>query len=877
MRRRALLVALRLALIAFACLASGVARAQTPQDQQSGSSIPSGASGAVLVPSQGTPSPPKDVVLVPPVVQTDPGAVYPERAITEGVSAPVTVVVIVEVDREGHVKSTKIEAPQGHGFDESALEAARGLIFKPGTRDGVPIAARIKHAYVFNPPSARLVGRVLATEGGPIGGATVSVRAGEGPETTATTSPDGRWTIDGVPGGTYHVKVTALGFRSHESDETVRFGEEASTVDRLSPIVVVDAGAEIEAEDVYVHGQAPPRDVTVRTLTQEELSRIPGTNGDALRAILSMPGVANTLTGLLVVRGSAPQDTQTFVDGTAIPLIYHFGGLSSVVPTEMLDKIDFYPGNFSTRYGRGFGGVIDVGLTEPKADKIHALAQVDFIDGRLMVQGPIADGWTFAVAGRRSWLDLWLKPVLQDTGAGVTAAPVYYDYQAMISKKWDKGRQSFRAAFFGSDDRLSILVNDVNSSDPALAGGISSRQGFWRGQLLYKNKLSDATELRANVAVGQDYEAISLANINVNITQWPISSRIELAQKIAREAIMDVGIDVLYEPYAVFAQLPPPSPPGQPPGGPFLSAPAVSTNVTGSISLPGFYDELELTPWKGSRIVPGIRLDYADNTRKWDLAPRLLVRQDLTTGFPRTTLKGAAGIYYEPPQSEQSNPIFGQVGLVSERATEYDVGIEQEFTKFVDLSIDGWYRYEDNLIVNGSLNSGTGNALGLETLLRWRPDGRFFGWLAYTLSRSVLQNGPGEPQYLSPYDQTHILTVIGSYRLGKGWQVGARFRFVSGFPYTPNTYGFYDENNATYLPQSAYPINGQRLPPFQELDIRVDKSWVFSKWQLSAYLDIWNVYNAGNPEGTGYNYNYTLTSYVNGIPFLPSFGLRAEF
>ena len=100
------------------------------------------------------------------------------------------------------------------------------------------------------------------------------------------------------------------------------------------------------------------------------------------------------------MRGSAPQDTQTFVDGTAIPLIYHFGGLTSVVPTEMLDKIDFYPGNFSARYGRGIGGVVDVGLAEPKADKIHALAQVDFIDGR--ADGPRSDrrhGWTFARRG----------------------------------------------------------------------------------------------------------------------------------------------------------------------------------------------------------------------------------------------------------------------------------------------------------------------------------------------------------------------------------------------------------------------------------------------------------------------------------------------
>ena len=131
--------------------------------------------------------------------------------------------------------------------------------------------------------------------------------------------------------------------------------------------------------------------------------------------------------------------------------------------------------------------------------------------------------------------------------------------------------------------------------------------------------------------------------------------------------------------------------------------------------------------------------------------------------------------------------------------------------------------------------------------------------------------------YLSPFDQTHILTVLGSYRLGRGWEFGARFRLVSGNLYTPNTYGFYDENNATYLPQAAYPQNGARLPSFNQLDLRVDKTWTFRTWQLSAYLDVQNVYNQGNVEGTSYNYNSTLMQYATGIPFLPSFGLRGEF
>jgi hypothetical protein len=543
----------------------------------------------------------------------------------------------------------------------------------------------------------------------------------------------------------------------------------------------------------------------------------------------------------------------------------------------MIDKLDFYPGTFSARYGRGMGGVVDVGLADPKKDQLHGLVQVDLIDARMLASGPIFDtGWTFSIAGRRSWLDTWLKPVLKQAGAGVTAAPVYYDYQAVLQKTWDRGRQDFRLAFFGDDDRLALLLTNVNSSAPTLAGGLSSHTGFWRAQVRYRNHFSDSLELRALAAVGGDFFSLSLGDLSFDLSQYPITSRIELASKLAKDATMNFGLDLYYGPYDVNVVLPLPSTPGEPAGGPFLSSPPVATHVKGSLARPGFYDELELTPWRGSRLVPGVRLDYSDDTKGWDLAPRFLARQDLTRGFPRTTLKAATGIYYQPPQPQETNAVFGQLGLRSNRATEYDVGMEQEVTRHVDLNLDGFYKQLDYQVVQGNGNSGTGRAFGLETLIRWKPDGRFFGWLAYTLSRSELQDAPGQPMHLSPFDQTHILTILGSYELGLGWRLGARFRLVSGDPYTSRTYGFYDENNATYLAQSAYPSYQQRYPLFHQLDIRVDKVWKFPKWSFSAYLDVQNVYNQGNVEGISTNYNATQQSYATGLPILPSLGMRAE-
>ena len=288
------------------------------------------------------------------------------------------------------------------------------------------------------------------------------------------------------------------------------------------------------------------------------------------------------------------------------------------------------------------------------------------------------------------------------------------------------------------------------------------------------------------------------------------------------------------------------------------------------------YTEWELVPRPGTRIVPGLRLDYSSPSKTWDLSPRLVVRQEIARDFPRTVLKGGIGLFYQPPQPLDVDPVFGQPGLLDSRDVQVDVGLEQELTSQLGLSVDVFYKSLDRLIVARQGNSGTGQAYGSEFLLRYKADDRFFGWLSYTISRSERRDGPGAPTYLFQYDQPHIFTILGSYLLGNGWRFGARFQLVSGSLYTPNAQGAYDATVGVPLSVAASPPFGSRLPLFHQLDLRVDHVWKFPRWQLTWYLDIQNVYNYQAPEGQTYNYNFTQSSYVNGLPILPSIGLRGE-
>ena len=845
-------------------------------------------------------APPPAPVITMPVVVEDPGAKYPAQAIQDKVTSETQVDLILELDATGAVKNATVDgSAAGHGFDEAAIEAAKALKLEPAKRNGQPIAAKIRHRYVFTPPLAQLRGKVTTqARDTAIAGATVTATGPDGTPHEATSAADGTWKLEGLPFGKYTIAVSASGFDPQSSEEELDPGTESNVDSRLArPELVAPppskgAREPEEVQEVTVKGTKPPREVTKRTLEQRELTRIPGTNGDALRAVQNLPGIARApgLAGLLIVRGAAPQETGTYVDGTFVPIIYHFGGLSSVIPSEMLDHIDFYPGNFSTYFGRHTGGVIDVGVKDPGVKRepnsglasakagIHGLVQADLIDARFVVQGPIGDsGWTFAAGGRRSYVDVWLKPVLEELGSSVTTAPVYYDYQAMLQKSWDHGKHNLRFFFFGADDRLQVLVKQVAGSAPALTGNVGLGTAFYRFQARYVGKLSEDTEIRAVAAVGKDAVQFDLGDNFFILDSWPISGRIELSQKLGFGVRNNMGIDMLDQPFTVDLRLPPIPRPGEPPAGPFGSRPPLHFKDTNSLYRPALYDEVELTPFKGTRIVPGVRLDYTKENKSWDFQPRVVARQDLHSGFPRTTIKGGVGRFANPPQPQETNPVFGVPGTRSIIANHYGTGVEQEITKHIEVSTEGFYRQYDGVIVQGQGNTGQGRAFGLETLLRYKPDDHFFGFIAYTLSRSVRRDSPGEPEHLFNFDQTHIFTAIGSYRLGGGWEVGLRFRYVSGNLRTPRTYGFFDASVGADVPAQAYPPFGVRNPPFHQLDLRVDKTWFFQDGiKMSAYLDLYNAYNQGNVEGVSYNYNSTLSTYATGVPILPSFGFRIE-
>ena len=765
--------------------------------------------------------------LVPPKLVEPVEPVYPEAKRAGGEAA--NVALTLTIDRTGQVTDVAVAESAGPEFDQAAIDAARGLRFEAAQKNGEAVLAKIRYVVEFKLAPASEPAAAAA----PVAAAAVAVPA-------------------------------------------------------KAPSVAAPKAGEDEALDLEVQGEKPPREPTKHVIAAEEISRIPGTNGDAIRAIGNMPGVARPPggDGMLIVRGSSPNDTAVFVDGTNIPMVYHFGGLSSVIPTEMLEKLDFYPGNFGPQYGRAMGGVVDVGVRSPRKDRVGGLLQFDLIDARLLIEGPLSKSTRFMVAGRRSWLDAWLGPALKESGVGVTKAPVYYDYQAMIEH--DISRQTTLRLFaFGADDRFKLTLNSPDSRDPAIGGDAKQATNFARLQARLETRPSSTTRFTSQVSVGREAQHVSIGTLGFDVAVGSLDARSDVRVQVAPWLTAVAGIDIQYLNYDVTWKAPPNNFDSTQNTGPLFGRPTVELKGTGNVFRPAGYAMLELTPVAGLKLFPGVRADYNADTKGWTVDPRLGVRYDVHASYPRTTLKGGIGLYHQPPQPYQSIEPFGSKGVGSPSAVHTSFGIEQELSHPLELSVEGFYKDLNNLVVpvaaadstgNGQSyqNNGSGRIYGSEFLLRYKPQGRFFGWVAYTLSRSERRDAASDALYTYEYDQTHILTALGSYKLGRGWQAGLRFRYISGTPYTPELGGVMDYDAGTYAPIGSNDRNSARTGAFHQLDVRIDKTWTFSAWKLSAYLDVQNAYVHQNPEGVSYNYNYSKSSSLTGIPFLPIIGLRGE-
>ena len=647
----------------------------------------------------------------------------------------------------------------------------------------------------------------------------------------------------------------------------------------------VSRGQEEEGDDLEfgatVEVEAPPTEPVRRSVPAEDLRQVAGARGDALRAVEILPGVARSTSyegGAPVLRGAGQHESVVFLDGAPVPLLYHFGSATSFFPSRLLERVELSPSNFSVRYGRLVGGIIEARTKPPATDRLHALLELSLIDSAALVETPLGRDASMAVGVRRSNLDFFFSQLVPADAYSVVAAPVYYDYQAIGTLRVARDHR-LRLMAYGSRDSLKLLFSKPVLDDPGLRGDIEGVLAFHRANVMLESTPAGPWSQRVSLTAGTLTRQQVVGPLHQKLESVQLLGRVEEKLTLGSAADLVFGIDTDVELADGTYHGPRPSgPEGDTNMGESL---ALSENISihddgFEIVQPGAFVELTLRPDRRVSLIPGLRLDWYGHLRHGSVDPRLATRVAVTDS---TTLKGGVGLFTQPPVWYYAVPELGNPDIDPYHALHTSVGVEQKLAAGVTLGVEGYYKYiyDDVVAAPGSpyfVNAGSGRIFGSELSLELRPSPSTFVYAAYSLSRSE-RRGPTGQWRLFDHDQTHVASATASQRLGAGWSVGGRFRYVSGDPTTPVTGAVYDARVGEYRP-SYGAQNSQRRPAFHQLDVRVEKEWKISPLSLAVYLELLNAYNAKNQEGTRYSYDYSKSEGVSGLPLLPNLGIRGE-
>lgn len=703
------------------------------------------------------------------------------------------------------------------------------------------------------------------------------------------TDAHGRFSIEGVPEGRFKWIVNLTGYdRLELADEQI-----PGTPQPYPPRdLYLQKASYLGAYETTIYDKAQKRDDKTKSITAEDLSKLAGSGNDPVKAVQDLPGVnrASGFSSQVIIEGSSPQDTEYLIDGQQVPIIFHFGAFSTVVPPESVSRVDLLTSGFGSEYGRTTAGLVSVWLKDPQSDRLHGEAYVDLYNAGAMLEGPVGDHSEFFLGVRQSYIGLMLKAALAGNSKfNLTVAPDFGDLTGIFQSEITP-IDTFRLVEVGSLDTLNFIFNEPVDGNPAIRGGFSEFTSFFRliPELTHRN--SATTTTRISFGIGKDWENVDTGSDFYHLNTVELTARAEVEHEFSKNWKSAWGIDNSF----TWANVDFALPKLYSAGGvttPFSVAQTIDASINQGYNQLGAYWRNEVrvgdTPWT---LVPAIRGEYYSQTGEFIPEPRVQIRYKLSDSL---TLRSASGLYAIAPQPQEVSQAYGNPNLQTPLAVHVTLGAEKDFrggtTQGWDFTGDFFYKHFYRMIIPSSAqvtepdgtvgqqnydNDGHGRAFGFESQAKYKF-GRWSGWVTYTLSRSTVWN-PNAPETVSAYDQTHNLAAIGSVELGRNWQISMRFRYVTGDPYTPITGATFDADNDVYIPiAGAY--YSERLNPFWQLDMRFDKKWIFNKWILSAYLDIQNITNHANVEAIQYSYDYSQTTTVQGLPFLPILGMKGEF
>ncbi|GAB3522406.1 TonB-dependent receptor [Emticicia fontis] len=716
----------------------------------------------------------------------------------------------------------------------------------------------------------------------PLIGATVSV---EQSTQGTTTDLEGNFRLS-LPVGSYNLKVTFVGYQT-----LVKYNINLTSGNAQSVNFELQAEAATLGE-VTVRNQkeksAIASDVitplSVQSLTVEEIRSNPGGNFDVSKVIQALPGVAGT-TGSggfrndIVLRGGGPNENIYYLDGIEIPVLNHFstqgsaGGPAGIINTAFVEDIKLSTSAFNAQYDNALSGVFEINQKVGNSERLQSNIRLSATELAATFDGKISDKTNFLLSGRRSYLQLLFKLI------DLPIRPNYWDFQTKITHKLGEKTTLNLIGLGAIDDfkfalpkdpspeniyifRNSSLINQWNYTAGASVKHLINK-GFItialsrnhlnnsleryednnnpnpQSQNLFSQSKEIETKLRASLKKSQNGFTYSVGGV----IQY-VNYRNDFFQKIRNEVRDENGNIILPEvayrfmtdlnfwKYGAFAQA----------GKTFGNQVSVAAGLRTDMN--SFTDE-------------------GQNPLK-TLSPRLSVSVPFSNNF---RLNAAWGSYYKIPiytvlgfkdtQGNYTNRNNKYINTI-----HYALGLEYLPKPDLRFTVEGFYKdyrnYPVTTLNNISLanlggdfgaigneavqSTGKGRTYGVEFFVQQKLVKRNFLTLSYTFVRSKFggQNTVLRP---SAWDVRHLVSLIYGLKLNKQWELGVKYRFAGGSPYTPYDLAASQRNYLT-LGQGIFDytqLNSVRLKSFNQVDIRVDKKWNYSRWTLDVFLDVQNV------------------------------------
>ncbi|MDE0686996.1 MAG: TonB-dependent receptor [Candidatus Poribacteria bacterium] len=693
------------------------------------------------------------------------------------------------------------------------------------------------------------------------------------------TGEDGAFRFIEIPIGTYTLSI------SHPTHNTsteipikIRAGETLRrrfSINTEGTFVETLDGSEAATrlKPIFVEGQRLPPTMSRKEIRGSELTRIPGTGRDAFKGLTTLPsiGIPNDIFGILYIRGSAPGETLLYLDRTPLGYPFHFGSLISTINSDSIEDIRIYAGGYGAEFGLDSQSVIDIRSRERLEKRWAGVIDLNILSPSIFVETSIGNRGYASVAGRFNSLNLILGPFFDWT------FPTWSDYQLKFAYALTE-KHSLTLNGLGATDHFDF--SNLESEETQELDDFSAyfKNGFEAEGIHLRSNFTD--KLTSHLSLTRFHNFLNI-NLDSGSNQNDKSADEKFIYKVQVNApTYTLREDVFYKltPGLQFE-----------PGFLLAFSPAKSSARTSSAENIDFESDAEPSwvqkfdefhyifrraegylqarydPLSFLSVAFGVRFDYLNLTEQLSIQPRGSLSLTLPTN---TTLRFAYGRYEQSPSAYQVLKENGNRDLKSSLTQHYVMELEHELSPQTELKFAIYYKEMEKLVTRSVnvdalfddsdagvttayLNQGRGFVNGAEIFLRHRVSEKFFGWLSYAYTHAERRETPNDPYKPFLFDNTHIVSIVANYSPTTKTEIGAKWQYSCGTSAVPLSTLLMIQDPVTLgmhpvLSDVAGAIVPTEFQAYHRLDLRFSRKRTLWGLPVTAFTEIWNVYNSPN-------------------------------